>query len=205
LKLDAINARIRDEVKAFDDAKQYLQDEKLILPFFNLQEITAVVQAELMAERKSRVTSNEQRQARLMQFLGYRDWLSVRADGPLWFRGYDQWGEEEGAVQVGKLLVAYNAKHIAVGHTVQKGGRIRPRFGGKVFLIDTGMLSSYYPGGRPSALEIRDDAKFTADYMDQRVVLLEPKGLSLRDGGMFVKPALPEPDFASSTVLIATP
>jgi len=205
LKLDAINARIRDEVKAFDDAKQYLQDEKLILPFFNLQEITAVVQAELMAERKSRVRSNEQRQARLMQFLGYRDWLSVRADGPLWFRGYDQWGEEEGAVQVGKLLVAYNAKHIAVGHTVQKGGRIRPRFGGKVFLIDTGMLSSYYPGGRPSALEIRDDAKFTANYMDQRVVLLEPKGLSLRDGGMFVKPALLEPDFASSTVLIATP
>ena len=102
-------------------------------------------------------------------------------------------------------MVAYNAKHIAVGHTVQKGGRIRPRFGGKVFLIDTGMLSSYYPGGRPSALEIRDDAKFTADYMDQRVVLLEPKGLSLRDGGMFVEPALPEPDFASSTVLIATP
>ena len=36
LKLDAINARIRDEIKAFDAAKQYLQDEKLILPFFNL-------------------------------------------------------------------------------------------------------------------------------------------------------------------------
>ena len=182
LKLDAINDRIQDEIKAFDTAKQYLQDEKLILPFFNLQEITAIVQAELAAERKSRVAPNEQRQARLTQFLGYEDWLSVRADGPLWFRGYDQWSDEEGAPQVDKLLDAYKAKHIAVGHTVQKGGRIRSRFGGKVFLIDTGMLSSYYPGGRPSALEISSDTKFTAEYTDQRVVLLEPAGTSLRNG-----------------------
>jgi Calcineurin-like phosphoesterase len=183
LKLDAINDRIQDEIKAFDAAKQYLQDEKLILPFFNLQEITTIVQAELAAERKSRVPSNEQRQARLTQFLGYGDWLSVRADGPLWFRGYDQWSEEEGAAKVDKLLDAYKVTHIAVGHTVQKGGRIRSRFGGKVFLIDTGMLSSYYPGGRPSALEIRGDTKFTAEYTDQRVVLLESAGLSLRNGG----------------------
>src|SRR5437879_733302 len=33
LKLDTINAHIRDEIKAFDTAKQYMQDEKLILPF----------------------------------------------------------------------------------------------------------------------------------------------------------------------------
>jgi hypothetical protein len=183
LKLDTINAHIRDEIKAFDTAKQYMQDEKLILPFFTLQEVAAVVQAELTAERKSRMPSDAQRQARLIQFLGFGDWLSVRVDGPLWFRGYDQWSEEEGASQLGKLLDAYKATHIVVGHTVQRGGRIRPRFGDKVFLIDTGMLSSYYPGGRASALEIRDDAKFTAEYMDQQVVLLEPAGLSLRFGG----------------------
>ena len=174
LKLDTINAHIRDEIKAFDTAKQYLQDEKLILPFFTLQEVAAVVQAELTAERKSRIPSDTQRQARLIQFLGFGDWLSVRADGPLWFRGYDQWSEEEGGSQLGKLLDAYKATHIVVGHTVQRSGRIRPRFGDKVFLIDTGMLSSYYPGGRASALEIRGDAKFTAEYMDQQVVLLEP-------------------------------
>ena len=83
----------------------------------------------------------------------------MRPDGPLWFRGYDQWTDEEGAAQIGKILEAYDAAHIAVGHTVQKGGRIRPRFGDKVFLIDTGMLSSYYPGGRASALEICGDSK----------------------------------------------
>jgi hypothetical protein len=45
-----------------------------------------------------------------------------------------------------------------------------------VFLIDTGMLSSYYPGGRASALEICGDAKFTAKYMDEQTVLLDSSG-----------------------------
>ena len=181
LKLDTINSHIRDEIKAFDSAKQDLFDQKVILPFFTLQEISAVVQAELTAERKSRVPSDEQRQARLVRFLGYGDWLSVRVDGPLWFRGYDQWSEEEGVAQIGKVLESYNAKRIVVGHTVQKDGRMRPRFGNRVFLIDTGMLSSYYPGGRPSALEIRNDTSFTAEYTDQRVMLLEAAGTSLQN------------------------
>lgn len=182
LKLDTINSHIRDEIKAFDSAKQDLLDQKVILPFFTLQEISAAVQAELTAERKSLVPSDQQKQARLVGFLGYGDWLSVRVDGPLWFRGYDQWSEEEGAAQIGKVLESYNAKRIVVGHTVQKGGHMRPRFGNRVFLIDTGMLSSYYPGGRASALEIQDDAKFTAEYMDQQMVLAEPAGPSLRSG-----------------------
>src|SRR5581483_6762943 len=132
-----------------------------------------VVQAELMAERKSLVSSSQQRQAKLGDFLHYGDWISMRADGPLWFRGYDQWSEEEGLQQIDKVLNNYKAAHIAVGHTVQKGGHIRTRFAGKVFLIDTGMLASYYPGGKASALEIScEKYKFIAEYMDEHVVLL---------------------------------
>jgi hypothetical protein len=181
-KLDAMNSRIHDEIKAFDASKQYLQNEKLILPFFNLQEINNVLQAEVLAELKSRVPANDERKAKILEFLRHEDWFSVRADGPLWFRGYDQWGEEEGAPQVSKLLDGYKATHVVVGHTVQKGGRIRPRFGNKVFLIDTGMLSSYYPGGRASALEICGDAKFIAVYLDQEVVLLDSARSSSQDG-----------------------
>ena len=183
LKLDTINSHVRDEIKTFDATKQYLVDENVILPFFNFQETVAAAQAELTAERKSRVASDTQKQARIIQFLGFGDWLSIRVDGPLWFRGYDQWSDDEGAAEVGKLLDAYHVAHIATGHTPQKGGRIRPRFGNKVFLIDTGMLSSYYPGGRASALEICSDAKFTAEYMDQQNVLLGPAG-SRQPGGV---------------------
>jgi len=182
-KLDAMNSRIHDEIKAFDASKEYLQNEKVILSFFNLQEINNVLQAEVIAELKSRVPVSDERQARIREFLKHEDWFSVRVDGPLWFRGYDQWNEEEGAPKASKLLEGYKATHIVVGHTVQKSGRIRPRFGNKVFLIDTGMLSSYYPGGRASALEICGDAKFVAVYLDQQVVLLDSAGSSPQNGG----------------------
>jgi Calcineurin-like phosphoesterase len=182
-KLDAMNKRINEEIKTFDATKQYLQNEKLILPFFNLSEINSVLQAEVIAERKSRVPANAERQARILDFLKYQEWLSVRPDGPLWFRGYDQWSEAEGAPQATKLLEAYKVAHIVVGHTVQAGGRIRPRFDNKVLLIDTGMLSSYYPGGRPSALEICGNAKFIAVYLDQQVVLFDSAGSSPQSAG----------------------
>jgi hypothetical protein len=182
MKIDAINSRVRDEIQTFDEIKEYLQGQGVILPFFNLQEMTLAVQAELAAERKQRVPTDQQSQARLLQFLGYGEWLSVKVDGPLWFRGYDQWSDDEGNAQISKVLEGYNAAHIVVGHTVQKGGRMRPRFGNRVFLIDTGMLSSYYPGGKASALEVCGEARFTAKYMDEQTVLLEPAGSSPQNG-----------------------
>jgi len=175
MKLDDINAHIHSEMKEFDDTKKYLVSDKVILPFFTLQETVAVVRAELTAERKSHIPTNQLQQANLERFLNLSTWVSVREDGPLWFRGYDQWSDGDGAAQVEKILAAYKATNLVVGHTVQKTAHIRTRFGGKVFLIDTGMLSSYYPGGRASALEIRDDDQFTAAYLVQQEVLLEGK------------------------------
>jgi hypothetical protein len=189
-KIEAINSRIHDEIKAFDAMEKYLQSEKVILPFFNLQEITNVVQAEVIAELKSHVPPTDERQVKIREFLKFQDWLSVRVDGPVWFRGYDQWSEEEGAPQVSKVLEAYKATHVVVGHTVQKGGRIRPRFGNKVFLIDTGMLSSYYPGGRASALEICRHGQFIGVYLDQQVVLLDSTGSSAQRGGSGEQPGV---------------
>jgi calcineurin-like phosphoesterase family protein len=179
-KLEQINAQIRREIKEFDDVKQNLTADNSILPFFTLQEMTAAAQAELIAERKSHVPTNEQRLANLERFLALGSWLSVREDGPLWFRGYDRWSEEEGAPQVEKIVAAYQATNIVVGHTVQKSGNIRSRFGGRVTLIDTGMLSSYYPGGKASALEITNEGKFVAVYLDHQEVLFGGKLAQLR-------------------------
>jgi hypothetical protein len=189
MKLDAINSVIRNEINAFDSHKQFMLEQGLILPFFNLQEITAVAQAEIIAEKKSRVPLNPDLQASISQFLRFPEWLSVRADGPLWFRGYDQWTDEEGSQQIDNILQSFKADRLVTGHTFQKGGRIRDRFRGKLFLIDTGMLSSYYPGGRSSALEIENKVKFTARYMDQEAVLVEPARASWRTEGAQEPPA----------------
>jgi hypothetical protein len=175
LGLDQINDRIRGEMNQYDEVRQYLADENVLLPFFTLQEAIAAAQAELIAERKQRAKSNDTRPARIEQFLALGGWLCVREDGPLWYRGYDQWSEEEGAPKVQKILGAYNATNIVVGHTVQRTARIRPGFGGRIMFIDTGMLSSYYTGGRPSALKINGHGEFTAVYLDQQIVLPDAK------------------------------
>ena len=199
IKLDAINSRIHDEIRSFDSLKQFMVDRGLILPFFNLQEITAIAQAEISAANKSKVRPDPELQEKIAQFLHFPEWLSVRADGPVWFRGYDQWNDEEGNASTEKILQSLGATHVVVGHTVQKGGSMRARFGGKVFLIDTGMLSSVYVGGRPSALEIQNSTKFTAQYMEQQVVLLQPAEVShLLDGS---EPRRPVKNFES---IIAT-
>jgi hypothetical protein len=57
-----------------------------------------------------------------------------------------------------------------VGHTPQTAGRIQARFDNRVFLIDTGMLTSVYKG-RPSALEIVGDT-VAAVYPGERHVLV---------------------------------
>jgi hypothetical protein len=177
LSLEQINSRIQEEIEEFDKTKQDLVSRKLILPFFTIQEIAVAVEAQLFADRTAKTEQDAEYQARLVRLLGFNNWLCMRDDGPLWFRGYDQWSEEEGAPQVERVLAAYDAGHIVVAHTVQKAAHIRCRFGGKVFLIDTGMLSTYWRGGRASALEIRAGRKFTAEYLDVQEVLLEEKPL----------------------------
>ena len=176
--VDAFNQRLREELQLFDRATEWMQRERLILPFFTLEEIVPTAHQELEARTnaaRSREESPEQKAQRAMleAVVGYRSWLSFHSDGPLWYRGYAKWSDPEGAAQIQKILDNYRATAVVVGHTPQDSGRIRARFDGKAFLIDTGMLASYYPSGQASALEIQD-GRFTAIYRDQRIVLLEP-------------------------------
>jgi hypothetical protein len=95
--------------------------------------------------------------------------LATREDGPLWYRGLAQQPEDAFAPEVDKILEQLKARAIVIGHTVAPNGTIRPRFNGRVFQIDTGMLDgSFFPGGKPSALEILKDGTITAVYTDRR-------------------------------------
>jgi hypothetical protein len=100
--------------------------------------------------------------------------LVGRADGPLWYRGLAQEPDTFGP-EVDAILHAQQARAMVVGHTVTSDERVTMRFGGKVFLIDTGMNPKYVSQGRPSALEIVDGV-FTAIYPDGRVVLTPVAG-----------------------------
>lgn len=95
--------------------------------------------------------------------------LVGRADGPLWYRGLAQEPDTFGP-DVDAILDAQQAQAMVVGHTNTPDERVTMRFGGKVFLIDTGMNPTYVSDGHPSALEIVGNV-FTAIYLDGRVVL----------------------------------
>ena len=94
--------------------------------------------------------------------------LSAGEFGPLWYRGLAL-EPDEFAPTLDGILAAQNARAIVVGHSIATG-TITPRFGGKVFLIDTGMQPVYVPTGKPAALEIKGPT-ITAIYLDRREIL----------------------------------
>jgi len=94
--------------------------------------------------------------------------LSSSETGPLWYRGLAEEPEPTFAPALTNILELLGARMIVVGHTVPEDFRITRRFDGRVIQIDTGMLGgTFYPGGMPSALEIRGDT-LTAIYQSGR-------------------------------------
>ena len=93
--------------------------------------------------------------------------LIAGPDGPLWYRGMA--GEPLLAPeQVDAIFQALGARAAVVGHTPGLSGRIGVGHGGRVFMIDTGLLDGeFYPGGVPSAIEFHRGA-VTAIYLDRR-------------------------------------
>ncbi len=98
--------------------------------------------------------------------------LSSRPDGPLWYRGLAE-EPDAFAPTVEQILAAQQLRAMVIGHTISPTRRIRARFGGRVFQIDTGMNPTYVPDGRASALEIKGGA-FTAITEDGRALLDAP-------------------------------
>lgn len=168
--LEEINRRVRGEIQSFDKQVRELARQRVVHPGFDLEEMVVAVRSEL-EKQPSRSRKRDTRATLLEDFLNFGSWVSVHSDGPLWFRGYARWTEAEGQEHLPGLLVRLQVKHLVVAHTPQLPGQIQMRFGGRVILIDTGMLSSVYQGGTPSALEIHNGT-FTAIYPDHRRVKL---------------------------------
>lgn len=186
--LEDINKQARREIQTFDDFHRHLVDRKMILPFFTFDESLEAAQLELASwverlepvgppvpGRRPPVLESRDRDHInfLLNILNVGTWSIVTPNGPVWFRGFARWPPEEGRSKVMGLLDQYSVSHFVVGHTILTGMRITARFGARVFLIDTGMLSSHYEGGRASALEIEGD-RITAVYLDERIPLVDP-------------------------------
>jgi hypothetical protein len=168
VSIDQLNRRIQQEIRALDDCSQVLQQRKAALPFFTMEENLDAARNEVEVLKKNSSDSEAATTKQLEECSNIGSWLVINQDSPLWFRGFSQWDDTEGANQTKELLEKYKATRFVTGHSVQSAGQINARFDSKIILIDTGMLDGeFFPGGRASALEIVGD-QITAIYTGKR-------------------------------------
>jgi hypothetical protein len=180
-KLDELNTRLRDEVRRLDRFVQQLVDLKLATATFTLNEILMVAQSEIglanarIAEAKAAGTDVDMSKLNLpmlneaQEMMKIDTWVALNPEGPLWYRGLASLPDDPNGGPFAALLQKYGAKRFVTAHTPQSSRSIGVRYGGRAFLIDTGMLASVYKG-RAAALEIVGD-KLTALYADEKVPL----------------------------------
>ena len=146
-----INEKVRREIVALDEVWNRLSKKGVVWQYMNLEE----AQAEAKVEWQALQTGGGGNDNDLMTFLNLRSLNIISPDGPLWYRGYAQESDSEFVPKLDQVLKRFKIHHVVVGHTVATSKRITPRYDSRVFMIDTGMLASYFQG-RPSALEIND-------------------------------------------------
>ena len=172
VSLEQLNRRVEDDLATLDSDRALFVSQGLILPFFDIQETFLALRAAL--GRLSTSGGDADRRRVYERFLDWGSWTMNSPDGPLWFRGYAAWSDGEGEARMPALLSSAGVQRFVVGHTVQKDGRIHVRFGGTVFLIDSGMLNSYASAGRASALELAGGVATAIYPGEPRRVIWEP-------------------------------
>lgn len=145
-ELEDITEKVQKEIARFDALCKALILGEWALPSFTVQEMVAAAQVAAAAERGNSRWNGDGVPA--------DNWTLLDPDGPLWFRGLATGPAQELEGPLANLLERFGARRFVLGHTVMANGHIGQRLGGRVVLIDTGMLSSVYHGGRASALEI---------------------------------------------------
>ena len=160
--LSEVNRRARREIEEWDEGVKWLVQRKLVPATPKFLEVVEAARVEVQAlsvAAKRDLPETREAAAVLLPLANIGASSLFHPSGPLWFRGYSTWTDQEGDAQIADILKTLRGKRLVTGHTVQPGGRITERFGGRLFLIDTGMLGGrFFPSGRPSALEITGDS-----------------------------------------------
>ncbi len=178
--IDDVNRDVSREIEKWDQLRETFVKLELIRPFFTFQETADAVNAEvgriaLALEAKESPGDHVTREfVDQLQAVGAIAKSSLlNPEGPLWYRGLARLADSD-EPQVLELLKQLGADRFVTAHTPQLPGRIAARFSNHAFLIDTGMLTTFFKGGRPSALELQG-GRITAIYPDAREVLVEAK------------------------------
>ena len=159
-----LSDRVADDVRAFDATWRALVDAGVIWRHMTFAEAVRFAGEELAWRQTEGPVGEFEARPAVVRLLGYKTWITISADGPLWYRGLATEPEAKLDAPLAAMLERLKAAYVVAGHSVVVSKEVTARLGSRVFLIDTGMLAEVY-SGRGSALEIKD-GRFTAHRVD---------------------------------------
>lgn len=166
LGIRELDARVRADLRAYMETREALEGRGWLDPFDPFGKDFARVERRLATEFPAGATGETVELAR--RFLSLRANRFSAENGPLWTRRLALEDEAAFGPVLEEMLDTLRVRRIVVGHTPSQEGRIRARFDGRVFAIDTGAGPTY--GGRVAALELGGGAA-SAVYPGEREVL----------------------------------
>jgi calcineurin-like phosphoesterase family protein len=175
--IDDLNRHIHSELESFDTTWKSLCGKKILWPYMTLSE--AFRQAKTEWEQSGGNSSSAS--GDLQKFLSLPSGLLMAENSPFWYRGLALEPEGKLDKDLDKMLGRLKVHYLVAAHTVRPKFDITSRFDNRVFLIDTGMLKSYF-GGRASALEFKE-GRVTAYYADAAPQVLVGHGAATSTPG----------------------
>jgi hypothetical protein len=153
--LDALNAAITSKLRRYLELRENLEAAD-VLPVGDTTRDYETASAALATTREHA--------AEIREFLALRESPELGANGPLWYRGsvYCKPVLERPILEV--ALARLSIARVVVGHTPTGDRRAHSLYDGKLLMLDTGMLASYY-NGRPTALVIEGEQLYV-QYAD---------------------------------------
>ena len=167
-----LDERVMADLAAFDAMWKALVDARVIWRYMTFAEAVRFAGEELAWQQSEGPVGVFASRLDVIRLLGYKTWITLSGDGPLWYRGLGTEPEGKLDASLAAMLERLKANYVVAGHSVVASKEVTARFGSRVFLIDTGMLGEVY-SGRGSALEVRD-GRFTAHRVDTTPKLLPP-------------------------------
>ena len=162
--LRELDARVAADIAGFDAAWKALIDARVIWRYMTFAEAVRFASEEFAWRQTEGPVGVFEARPSVLLLLGYKSWLTLSADSPLWYRGLATEPESKLEASLTAMLQKLKVNYIVSGHSVVASKVVTARFDSRVFLIDTGMLGEVY-AGRGSALEIQD-GRFVAHRVD---------------------------------------
>jgi len=177
--LEGVNGRMREEMVDYIHNLDILFEAGVLLPMDSFYEHPGLLEKYLAP------LNTEARVVDAMSAIKRLNSSNLHAsNGPLWYRGNIACNE---LVEVDRLdvsLRAIGAQRVVIGHTPTLGRRIMQRFDGRIYEVDTGMLSGHYRGSG-NALVMEQDRFFVINQNSEEMlsVVPHPRRVGIRPGG----------------------